>query len=36
MDAGDHTVFFGLVQHALVREGRPLVYFAGGYRRLAD
>ncbi|GIU75473.1 MAG: hypothetical protein KatS3mg004_2560 [Bryobacteraceae bacterium] len=36
MDAGDHTVFFGLVQHARVREGRPLVYFAGGYRRLAD
>jgi flavin reductase (DIM6/NTAB) family NADH-FMN oxidoreductase RutF len=36
MDAGDHTVFFGLVKHARVRDGRPLVYFGSRYRRLED
>lgn len=35
MDAGDHTVFLGLVKEARVREGRPLLYFGGKYRRLA-
>jgi len=34
MDAGDHTIFLGLVKRAHVREGRPLVYFSGQYRRL--
>lgn len=34
MDAGDHTIFLGLVKRAQVREGRPLVYFSGQYRRL--
>lgn len=34
MDAGDHTVFFGLVKSARAREGRPLAYFSGGYCRL--
>jgi len=34
MDAGDHTVFFGLVKCARAREGRPLVYFGGKYRRI--
>ncbi len=34
MDAGDHTVFLGLVKRARAREGRPLVYFGGKYRRL--
>jgi flavin reductase (DIM6/NTAB) family NADH-FMN oxidoreductase RutF len=33
-DAGDHTIFLGEVEHAEVREGRPLLYFAGAYRRL--
>lgn len=36
MDAGDHTVFFGLVKEARVRDGRPLLYFGGSYRRLAQ
>lgn len=35
LDAGDHTVFFGLVKSARVRDGRPLVYFGSRYRRLA-
>jgi len=34
MDAGDHTIFLGLVREARAREGRPLVYFGGKYRRL--
>lgn len=34
MDAGDHTVFLGLVRSARARDGRPLVYFSGKYRRL--
>lgn len=31
--AGDHTVFFGEVLGADAREGRPLVYYRGGYGR---
>lgn len=34
MDAGDHTIFVGHVKSAWAREGRPLVYFGGKYRRL--
>jgi flavin reductase (DIM6/NTAB) family NADH-FMN oxidoreductase RutF len=34
MDAGDHTVFFGLVKSARAREGRPLIYFGGKYRQV--
>ncbi len=34
LDAGDHTVFLGLVKAVRVREGRPLVYFGSAYRRL--
>lgn len=34
MDAGDHTIFLGLVKRARVRDGRPLVYFSGQYSRL--
>ncbi|MGJ5819092.1 flavin reductase family protein [Paludibaculum fermentans] len=29
--AGDHTIFLGEVRHAEVREGKPLLYFAGNY-----
>lgn len=36
MDAGDHTIFVGLVKRASVRDGRPLLYFGGKYRRLED
>lgn len=31
--AGDHTVFLGEVIAADAREGRPLVYYRGGYGR---
>lgn len=31
--AGDHTIFLGEVLAADAREGRPLVYYRGGYGR---
>jgi flavin reductase (DIM6/NTAB) family NADH-FMN oxidoreductase RutF len=31
---GDHTVFFGLVTDGAVTEGRPLLYYRGGYAGL--
>ncbi len=31
--AGDHTIFIGLVIDAAAREGRPLVFYRGGYGR---
>lgn len=34
IEAGDHTVFVGLVRRAVVREGAPLIYFSGKYREL--
>jgi flavin reductase (DIM6/NTAB) family NADH-FMN oxidoreductase RutF len=33
--AGDHDLIVGEMVRALIREGAPLVYFAGRYRRLA-
>lgn len=33
-DGGDHTIFVGEVVAANAKEGSPLVYFRGGYRRL--
>ncbi len=33
-EAGDHTVFIGLVEHAESHEGSPLLYFASAYRKL--
>jgi flavin reductase (DIM6/NTAB) family NADH-FMN oxidoreductase RutF len=33
--AGDHTIFLGEVESAEVFDGEPLLYFRGGYRRLA-
>jgi len=33
--AGDHTIFLGEVQSVEVFDGEPLLYFRGGYRRLA-
>jgi flavin reductase (DIM6/NTAB) family NADH-FMN oxidoreductase RutF len=32
-EAGDHTIFIGEVVEADAREGRPLVYYRGGYGR---
>jgi flavin reductase (DIM6/NTAB) family NADH-FMN oxidoreductase RutF len=33
-DAGDHTVYLGLVERAESHEGPPLLYFASAYRKL--
>lgn len=35
-DGGDHSIFVGLVDHASIRDGDPLVYFHGNYRGLLD
>lgn len=34
-NAGDHTLFLGEVTDIVVREGDPLVFFGGDYRKLA-
>jgi flavin reductase (DIM6/NTAB) family NADH-FMN oxidoreductase RutF len=34
-EAGDHTIVVGRVQGGMVREGRPLLYFRGGYHTLS-
>ncbi|MBX7054018.1 MAG: flavin reductase family protein [Pyrinomonadaceae bacterium] len=31
---GDHTVFFGEVERAIINSGEPLTYFNGSYRHL--
>ncbi len=33
-DAGDHTIFIGLVEKTTVRDGEPLIYWKGRYRQL--
>jgi flavin reductase (DIM6/NTAB) family NADH-FMN oxidoreductase RutF len=33
-EGGDHTIFVGQVEAAQVKDGRPLIYFRGGYARL--
>jgi flavin reductase (DIM6/NTAB) family NADH-FMN oxidoreductase RutF len=33
-DAGDHTIFIAEVEDVVVREGNPLLYFRGGYRKI--
>lgn len=33
-EAGDHTVFVGLVERAECHDGVPLLYFASAYRKL--
>jgi flavin reductase (DIM6/NTAB) family NADH-FMN oxidoreductase RutF len=34
-DAGDHTIYIGVVEHMSCAPGRPLVYHASAYCRLA-
>lgn len=34
VDAGDHTIFIAEVLGISYREGRPLVYYGSGYRKL--
>jgi 3-hydroxy-9,10-secoandrosta-1,3,5(10)-triene-9,17-dione monooxygenase reductase component len=36
LDGGDHSIFLGLVEHVIVRDAGPLVYFKGNYRTIAD
>ena len=33
-DAGDHTIVIGAVEAAGARDGRPLLYYRGGYAQL--
>lgn len=32
--AGDHVIYIGQVEQAMVSEGRPLLYYRGGYNSL--
>lgn len=34
LDGGDHTIVVGEVEATHVREGKPLLYFRGGYNQL--
>lgn len=34
-EAGDHTIFIAEVERGALGEGRPLLYFRGGYAQLA-
>ena len=34
LDGGDHSIFIGLVDHVIVRDAGPLIYFRGGYSSL--
>lgn len=36
LDGGDHSIFLGEVQNAIVRDGGPLIYFHGTYRTLSE
>jgi flavin reductase (DIM6/NTAB) family NADH-FMN oxidoreductase RutF len=35
-DGGDHTLYLGEVLEAETREGKPLLFYRGGYRALSD
>lgn len=35
LDAGDHTVFIAEVENVILREGEPLLFFRGDYRRIS-
>ena len=35
-EAGDHWIFVGQVEQVTRREGEPLVYFGGAYKRVAE
>jgi len=35
-DAGDHTIFIAEVEDLVVREGKPLLFFRGQYREIAQ
>lgn len=33
-EGGDHTIFVGEIEHADIKDGKPLVYWHGDYRKL--
>ncbi len=33
-ESGDHTIFVGEIENAIINEGNPLVYFNGSYRKI--
>jgi len=35
-DGGDHSIYLGEVEEAQTREGKPLLFYRGGYRTLGD
>jgi flavin reductase (DIM6/NTAB) family NADH-FMN oxidoreductase RutF len=35
-DAGDHTIFIAAVEDVVVREGEPLLFFRGKYRKVGE
>jgi flavin reductase (DIM6/NTAB) family NADH-FMN oxidoreductase RutF len=35
-DAGDHTIFIAAVEDVVVREGEPLLFFRGQYRKIGS
>lgn len=35
LDGGDHSIFLGMVEHVIVRDAGPLVYYKGTYRGIA-
>lgn len=32
--AGDHTIFIGEIERTHIKEGKPLVYYRGGYKKI--
>ena len=35
-DGGDHILYLGEIQEAETREGKPLLFYRGGYRAISD
>jgi flavin reductase (DIM6/NTAB) family NADH-FMN oxidoreductase RutF len=35
-DAGDHTIFIAEVEDVVVRDGEPLLFFRGKYRKVGE
>ena len=35
-EAGDHTIFIAEVEDVVVREGDPLLFFLGKYRKVGE
>jgi len=35
-EGGDHTIYLGEIQQAETRDGKPLLFYRGGYRAIGD